>query len=208
MKKLAIIHTKLVSIEIITNLKDKFLSDVEIINYLDDSIVPELRNHPENSEKMFNHVKRFVAFANDISADAVLVACSSIGNMAEILDKEVKIPIYRIDEAMIEKAVNVGTKIGVAATAPTTIAPTTDFLKSKAKQKSKHVEISAELIDGDDETMVKSIMDMKNKVDIVVLAQVSMSRLVNLIPENMQKYFLTSLESGLERTALYLNNLK
>ena len=57
-----------------------------------------------------------VQSAHEAGADAVMVTCSSIGPGVEVARQLLDLPIFRIDEAMAESAVNVGTRIGVAAT--------------------------------------------------------------------------------------------
>jgi isopropylmalate/homocitrate/citramalate synthase len=49
-----------------------------------------------------------IVSAVDAGADAVLVTCSSIGRAAEIARSLVSVPVIRVDEAMADEAVQLG----------------------------------------------------------------------------------------------------
>jgi Asp/Glu/hydantoin racemase len=111
---------------------------------------------------------------------------------------------------MAEYAVNASTKIGVAATLETTLKPTLELLKQKAAEKQKTVEFEPILVasayqkllandkEGHDADLAAALCDLAKKVDIVVLAQASMARVVSAFAPDEQKQFVTSPELGME----------
>jgi Asp/Glu/hydantoin racemase len=123
----------------------------------------------------------------------------------------VNIPVVRIDSAMAEEAVQRATRIGVAATLPTTLQPTTRQLQEKAAELHKPVDIRSQLIEGafarlsagdragHDALLVEGLAKLASEVDVVVLAQASMARVVPQLPASTQEKFLSSPRSGILR---------
>jgi Asp/Glu/hydantoin racemase len=167
-------------------------------------------------------VLQYARFAEEVGADAILEACSSIGEVVEKARPLLSIPILRIDEAMAEKAVALSTtvalgttggdtRIGVAATLATTLRPTLALLQEKATAAGKKVAfepllVSAayqKLLSGDktghDQTLADALTTLAANVDLVVLAQASMARVVPSLPAEIQGQFLSSPRLAMER---------
>jgi Asp/Glu/hydantoin racemase len=140
-----------------------------------------------------------VASAEAAGADAVLVTCSSIGPGVTEAQRLFDIPVIRIDDAMAEVAVRQARTIGVLATLRTTLDPTTALLRQKADEASrtvKLVECMCEdafpaVLAGDTEThdrlLRKALLEDLDGVDVIVLAQASMARVVATIPAGVLK---------------------
>lgn len=210
MSKIALIHTTPVTVESLDNLIKDNNSDLEIINIVDDSILPELINNDAEINLVEERVKYYIKTAVEQGADLVLSACSSIGKIFEEEDQKYEIPIMRIDSAMAEKAVENAAKIGVAATLETTLKPSTELIRKKAANLDKNIEIKTALADsayqklmaGDqeahDELLAEKLKELAAEVEIVVLAQASMARGVKTLPPEMKDKFLTSPELGIK----------
>ncbi|MDM5330533.1 aspartate/glutamate racemase family protein [Neobacillus sp. CF12] len=209
-KKLAIIHTTPVTVESLKELANKMLGDCEIINIVDDSILPQLSKNEGNVQEIAERWESYAKVAQGQGADCILNACSSIGELVSLTQPKITIPIVRIDDAMAEYAVNAATKIGVAATLETTLKPTLELLKQKAAQKQKAVDFEPILVAsayqklmandkaGHDNDLSAALRELAKKVDIVVLAQASMARVVSTFPIDEQRQFVTSPELGME----------
>ena len=132
--------------------------------------------------------------AQNAGADAVLVTCSSIGPAVDIAKDIFDVPVMRVDEAMAELAVRHGPRIGVLATLRTTLEPTMELLRSKAAAADVEVTLVEGLCDqafeavlaGDtathDRIVTEALLSMASNVDVVVLAQASMGRVVANLP--------------------------
>jgi hypothetical protein len=91
---------------------------------------------------------------------------------------------------MAEEAVRQGSRIGVMATLRTTLEPTLALLRDKADAAGKNVELVSSLCDGafeavlagdtatHDRILSKALLEEMKDVDVVVLAQASMARVV------------------------------
>lgn len=219
-KKLAIIHTTPVTIDTFKDLTNELMPEVTVVNLLDDSILPQLIQNGGDLDSVRSRWFAYGKIAKDIGADVILSACSSVGGLADELNEELDIPVLRIDEAMAEAAVDVGDEIGVAATLKTTLGPTISLLEDKAKAVDKKIEIKSALADeaykrlmqgdgeGHDKILAKELYDLAQKVDVVVLAQASMARVLDTFPDEIKDKFLISPRLGIMRTKKVLESIR
>lgn len=210
-RKLAIIHTTPVTIEPLKALAAELLPDCDVINFVDDSILPQLGKNGGDTSTVADRLIHYAQFAEQVGADAILNACSSVGGIVAEMRRHVAIPIVRIDDAMAEEAVRRGKRIGVAATLATTLNPTMQLVQSKAEAAGKQVEIVPLLADsayqkliagdkaGHDADLAAALGDLAASVDVVVLAQASMARVIPSLPTEQQRNILSSPRLGMER---------
>ena len=211
MTKLAIIHTTSATVETMKALAAEYLPDAELVNFVDDSILPQLGRNGGNLAAVEERLVHYSRFAEQVGADVILEACSSVGEVVPKMQSAVSIPIVRIDDAMAERAVQRGEHIGVAATLPTTLQPTTRLLRAKAQVAGKQVEITPLLIEGayqklmagdregHDNLLVEKLQDLASTVDIIVLAQASMARVLPRLSAADQDKILVSPRLAMER---------
>jgi Asp/Glu/hydantoin racemase len=107
----------------------------------------------------------------------------------------VKVPVMKVDEPMAEKAVSLSDRIGVMATARTTMAPSVNLIKEKAVEAKKkitiHQTLSSDAFDcflrGDmpshDRIVKAAAEELKGKVGVIALAQASMGHLADAIED-------------------------
>jgi len=143
-------------------------------------------------------------------ADVVLVTCSSIGEATTMAAKLFDFPVVRVDDAMAEKAVGMGKRVGVLATLRTTLEPTTKLVRSKAGENG--VSVVDHLCEGAFEAVMAgdgathdtivgaALLEMQKDVDVVVLAQASMARVVATVGE-LRVPVLSSPELAVQRVA-------
>jgi len=152
----------------------------------------------------------YARFAEQVGANVILEACSSVGEVVTKMQSAVSIPIVRIDEGMAEQAVQRGEQLGVAATLPTTLEPTTRLLRAKAEKAGKQVEIMPLLIEGayqklmagdregHDNMLVEKLQALARTVDVIVLAQASMARVLPRLSAADQDKILVSPRLAME----------
>lgn len=210
MTKIAIIHTSPATVEPLKAQAADLLPGVEIVNFVDDSILPQLLENGGDVSAVEDRLLHYTQFAEQVGAEAILSACSSLGELVLSAQATVDVPVVRIDEAMAEAAVQRGDRIGIAATLPTTLNPTTRLLQAKAAALGKAVAFKPVLVtgafdkliagdkDGHDDLLVTALTTLAAEVDVVVLAQVSMARVLPRVPEALRSRFLTSPRLGME----------
>lgn len=211
MAKLVIIHTTPATVEPLKILAAEILPGCVLNNIVDDTILPQLANNGGNLAEVENRLIHYARFAEQAGANIILEACSSVGEIVPKMQQAVGIPVVRIDEPMAEEAILSGAKLGVAATLPTTLQPTTRLLKSKAQTAGRPISVTPVLIigafekltagdrDGHDTLVAAALKKLAGEVDVVVLAQASMARVVQTLPTTDQGKFLSSPRLGMER---------
>jgi aspartate/glutamate racemase len=217
MPTLAIIHTTPATVESLKALAAEILPGYEIINLVDDSILPQLARNGGDLSQVEGRLLQYAQIASDTGADVILEACSSVGEVVSKMAQTVSIPVVRIDDAMAEAAMQRGQKIGVAATLPTTLNPTKRLLEAKAQAAGKSIVIQTALAesayrnlmagdrDGHDADLVTLLVKLAEDVDVVVLAQASMARVIPMLPPELQDKILTSPRLGMERVKAALS---
>jgi len=141
-----------------------------------------------------------------------LVTCSSISEVVDIVSPLVSVPVIKIDDAMTDEAVKIADNIAVVATIRTTLNPTINQLKKKMVKAGKQINLVPllcsnaykALIDESnpekhDLLLYEAIEEIIEDVDVIVLAQASMARLLPKLKKLTKKPILTSPESGVER---------
>jgi Asp/Glu/hydantoin racemase len=211
MPKLAIIHTTPATVESMKALAIELLPSCDLVNFVDDSILPQLASNGGDLREVDERLIHYARFAEQVGADVILEACSSVGEVVTKMQAAVSIPIVRIDEAMAEEAVQRGNRLGVAATLKTTLAPTARLLQAKAAAAGRQVEITPLLIEGayqklmagdregHDTLLIEKLQDLARDMDVVVLAQASMARVLPGIPTAERSKFMSSPRLAMQR---------
>ena len=191
-KKVGVIHTFLYSVEDLKSLFAELVPEVEMINIIDDSLLKEVL---ANGGPTPSVVKRITGYAVNLEAmgcDIILNQCSSVGEAADVAQKCVSIPYIKVDEPMAHEAISKGKKIGVVATAYTTMGPSVRLIETVAEKLGEDRQVNAclaegaydaLLIEGDrgkhDRILMETIDKACAENDVVCLAQGSMIGLVD-----------------------------
>lgn len=193
-KTLALIHTSPVLAPTFTQLAGELLPDVRVFHMVDESLIKNTIVAGSMTKTTARRVLALIESAEQAGADAALVTCSSIGKAVEYARPLIDMPILRIDESMARAAVAKGMRIGVAATLRTTMEPTLQLLRDTAAKEQKPIEAVPCLCEGafetllsgnserHDEMVLEALQRLVQTVDIVVLAQASMARVIPRVP--------------------------
>jgi Asp/Glu/hydantoin racemase len=215
-KKLGLIHTSATLVPVFQELTDKYLAgkDVKIFNISDDSLIKNTIEQGVLTSDTSRRVVNYVASAVEAGADFILVTCSSIGPAVEIAATLVDVPVLRVDQPMADKAVQMGGKIGVIATLSTTLEPTSDLVRRRADHAGKEIELTSRLCEGafdalmsgktklHDEAVAAALKALSQQVDVILLAQASMARVLAQLPDDDKKVpILTSPELAVQYLA-------
>ena len=195
-KTIAFIHTSPVLTPTFAQLAAELLADMRVFHMVDESLIKNTIAAGALTKTTARRVFRVIESAQEAGADIALVTCSSIGKAVELARPLIDIPVFRVDEPMALAAVEMGKRIGVAATLRTTLEPTLRLLHDTAERTQKTIDAIPYLCEGAFEALVagrtdrhdqlvsEALQDLASKVDVVVLAQASMARLVPNLPPN------------------------
>lgn len=220
-QRLALIHTVGTLVPVFGALADELIPGVERVDVVDEDLLGETiaagRIPEATAERLERHVERAV----DDGADLVLVTCSSVGPAVEAIHDRRGVPLLRVDEALADRAHELGSRIGVIATLSTTLEPTADLIRRRgelAGRAAGEVQVMTHLVEGafaelkagnldrHDELVRAGLRGLLPQVDVVVLAQASMARVADTLSETETGGvpILSSPRLGMERVAARL----
>ncbi|MFS2087732.1 aspartate/glutamate racemase family protein [Paenarthrobacter nicotinovorans] len=218
-KKIAILHTSLVfvSVEpIITDLIAELIPEAEVVHFVDSEVLATVVREGGISSQSEARMVHLAQAAEAAGADIIFSACSSLGPALDTAARNVDIQVVKIDEAMATIAARDGNRIGVLATVPTTLGPTSDLIRTKAHEMGRVTNIEQRLCEGafsvlmagdrdkHDAMVIEQATDLARTTDIIVLAQASMNRLAGVIEEKTKVRVLSSPRLGVEHLAEHL----
>ena len=216
MKTVYVVHTSLVLYADLMDLFAELMPDVRVFNIIDDSLLSDVTRNGDIDAKIVGRMCKYFEAAAANGADLILTQCSSVGEATDVAARLVAIPVVKIDEAMAEKAVELGRRIAVVGTAKSTMKPSCELVRSKAAAAGRDVEVVGYLVDGALEVLMKeknrekhnalvlaTVRRAEAECDVIVLAQGSMTVLLPELRE-IRKPVLTSLRMGIEKTRAVL----
>jgi len=210
-RSVAFIHTSPAAIGPLMQFYGEHAPELEITNLLDDGLLRLLASgRAEAARKRLSEMLRDAA--ETYEPELAMITCSSVPReMSDSLARDFRMPVLKIDYPMARAAVRAGRRVGVAATFPPTLAPTSKLLHDAAEEAGTEIEIVQEvepraydaLLANDTATHDRLLLDLierlqERDVACVVLAQVSMARVLPLLGGRARVPVLTSLHTSLE----------
>lgn len=221
-KSIAVLHTSFVFINtepVFRNLFEELLPDVQVIDFVDSDVLAAVNRDGGINSSHIRRMCHLAQAAEDAGVDLIFSACSSLGPSMDVARKLVEVPIIKIDDAMTQTAVEKGSLIGVMATVPTTLPPTVDLLELWAAKAGKPVRTKTHLCEGafsvlmsgdrprHDQMVLEGALKLAPQVDLIVLAQASMSRLAPMLAEKTGKEVLSSPRLAVEYVKSVLDQM-
>lgn len=209
-RKITFIHTSPAALDPVKNFYAEAAPELEATNLLDDGLLRLLAAKKHDVAE--GRLSEMVRAARDVyEAELIMITCSSVTEaMAEHIGGAGDVPILKIDGPMAREAVKAGKRIGVAVTFAPTIEPTSKLLRDTAARSGSDIEIVTEVVPGaydallagdfktHDARLLEGIRRLVNQnVNAVVLAQVSMARIMKQLDGEFQVPVLTSLHTSL-----------
>lgn len=192
-KTLGLIHTSATLVPVFAQLCKEKLPGVSVFNIADDSLVKGIMAAGSLTPVIARRVAGYLESAELAGADYIMVTCSSIGPAVEAGARLIGVPVLRVDQPMADHAVAKGGKIGVIATLRTTLEPTADLIQRRAALAGKQIELTSRLCEGAFEALMAgdaaghdakvavALKELSHKVEVIVLAQASMARVVETL---------------------------
>ena len=216
-KQIAFIHTSPSMVPVFKSLADELLPRppaVNVFNMVDESLLCDIIGHggcpPATAKRLVGHVLS----AESAGASHILVTCSSMGRAVEASRTLCGATVLRVDEPMADQAVATGKRIGVIATLPSTLEPTVALIKARAAAAGRDIELTSQVVDGAFQAVISgdgtthdrlvgdALRQLGPKVDVIVLAQASMARVVDSLPPEAKPVpILSSPRSAVEHLA-------
>ena len=192
--------------------RDLLPAGTRTIHLVDEALLQDTIRAGAISDETRARLRQYVSFARGSGAQALMVTCSSVGPAVDEIAAAAPLPVLRVDVAMADEAVDLGTRIGVLGTLSTTLEPTAALIRARAAHARKEVEVEPRLAEGafaalqaghtaeHDARVLAVLRDLLGRVDVIVLAQASMARVSDQLTEAERRVpILTSPRPGMQR---------
>jgi glutamate racemase len=172
------------------------LPEARVLNLLDEGLLSEVERRGGLRPECVERLATQIGLAIEAGAAAVLLTCTAYSTVVpEMQSRFAPVPVLAVDQVMVETAVERAVRIGVLATVPAGLEQQTRMLERAARERSRTIEIvgslhpqaMAALQRGDGEThdriLLEALPPLAAQVDLVLLAQASMARLLPRLSE-------------------------
>ncbi|MBP1766854.1 MAG: Asp/Glu/hydantoin racemase [Candidatus Aminicenantes bacterium] len=216
-KRICFIHTVNGLVDMFTALSRELVPGGKLCHIVDETLIQRVLEAGGLTPAIHRRVAEHAAAAEENGAAVIQLTCSSISPCTDTIQRLVSVPVLKVDEAMVETAVGKYRKVGIIATAPTTLKPSTDLVFQKAGARKDPIEVESVLcagafdaflagrVDEHDRIVRGHLLNLMGKVEVVLLAQASMKRIADALEEREKLVpVLSSPRSAVERLAKIL----
>lgn len=163
--------------------------EARISNLLDDGLFAWVREAGGVVPEMHDVFRTLTRYMVSRGADGILFTCSAFRECIDGCITEFDLPILKPNDAMIEQALDAGSRIAVMATVGPTIPSISAEINQMAAARGRKVELVPYVVDGafdalaggnpdrHDALVAARAKDIRN-CDVIVLAQFTLSRAV------------------------------
>ena len=194
-KTLAMIHTVASIVASFNALAKELLPEVAVFSVVDEGLLLRIIAEGKITPAMCLRVVQLAANAQADGADAILLTCSAMSPAVDLAAPLLSVPIFKVDQPMVEAALDAGERIGVFSTVPATLQSVGDLVRSVAASRGRRVEVVTELRteamaaararrpDEHDTIVRAALLDLSKRCDILVVAQASAAQALR--PEDL-----------------------
>jgi len=206
MSLVGVIHTTRLVIEPVHQSIAATGQDLQINHVLDEGILRRLATLGRITPEIIDWLTQMVASTQDIGAELAVVSCSSLSPCVNEVRERLQIPVLKVDEPMMDYAVQHADRIGLVMTNPTTEAPSQQLFAEVTRKSGRSATLVTELcpgafaklsggdIEGHDAEVVEVIERLIDKVDLIMLAQISIARVRSHLDKDSAARVLSSLD--------------
>ncbi|MFP3121878.1 aspartate/glutamate racemase family protein [Ectobacillus funiculus] len=186
--RIGLIHATMNSVQPILEAFQVHAPQVTLVNFMDESLIFELNETGIVTKSMARRLLNLVEKAVMSGVDGVLLTCSSFTPVVAEIRHLFDVPMLSADLSMLEKAVEMGSRIGVIATVEAAGPTTATILEKISSEKQKDVVVKTVVIpeafkalqNGNrtqhDELIHREVQGLSNDCDVILFAQFSMAR--------------------------------
>ena len=180
------------------------LPALRVLNLLDEALLKEAERLGHISPGLVRRMTSLVALHEAAGAELVLFTCNAYSSFVGQVQAQSSVPVLPIDDAMLERALQVGRRLGVLATVAAGLEQQRQSIARVAAAAGREVEMTAILREdafralnaGDpgahDRILLEELAKLAREVDVVILAQASMAGLMRSVPDDTPVPVLSS----------------
>ena len=204
---IGVVHATRVAVSPIEAAFENHWPEAEVVQLIDESLARDLEAVGHLTPALFERVDRLAEFAHRGGAEAILFSCSAFGPAIEATQGRLPIPVFKPNQAMLDEALRLGTRIQILSTFRPSGPSIRKELEAQAAQKkiALKIEVSyvADALDalqaGDPQThdaLIAEAAANAAHADVVLLAQFSMARARDAVSRRVDASVLSSPENA------------
>lgn len=210
MPRIALIHATALAVDPIREAFARLWPQARTTNLLEDSLSADLAASGKLDAAMITRFETLARYAEASGANAILFTCSAFGEAIDTAAKQVRIPVLKPNEAMLEEALAAGSRIGIVATFQPTIPSMVEELQLLADLRSRKIEIQTRHVPGamdalaagkgeEHDQAIAAALPEPGQCDVVLLAQFSMAQAARQARTVLSCPVLTSPDSAVNK---------
>ena len=210
MPRIALIHATALAVDPIREAFARLWPQARTTNLLEDSLSADLAASGKLDAAMITRFEVLARYAESSGANAILFTCSAFGEAIDTAAKQVRIPVLKPNEAMLEEALEAGSRIGIVATFQPTIPSMVLELQALAKLRELKIEIQTRHVPGamdalaagkgeDHDRAIAASLPELATCDVVLLSQFSMAQAARQARSVLSCPVLTSPDSAVNK---------
>ena len=178
--------------------------EAQLMNLLDDSLSADLARQGRLTPAMTERFLTLSRYAKATGADAILFTCSAFGPCIDAVIRELApMPVLKPNEAMIEEAVSIGSRIGLLATFAGTLSSMPSEFPDSVTVVPQFAEGALAALDrGDSEQhdgrAARAALALAD-CDVIALAQFSLARAAPRVALATKRPVLTTPHSAVRK---------
>lgn len=207
--RIALIHAVTVAMDPIASAFASGWPEAECVNVLDDSLSPDRARDDALTPAMAQRISDLADYAFGIGSDSVLFTCSAFGPAIEAVAARSERLVLKPNEAMFAKALQLGSRIGMLATFPPSVASMEAEFGAEAAAHGVAAHIETLLVEGALDALKSGDAKAHNRLlaeaaprlagsDAILLAHFSTSRARAAVEAVVDVPVLTSPESAVD----------
>ncbi len=202
---MALIHAVVPAMGPMQEAVSRGLPGARVLNLLDEGLLSEVERRGGLTPECVDRLATLVGLASQAGAQAVLLTCNAYTPVvAEVQARFPGLPVLPVDQVMVEQAVAGARRIGVLATVEAGLQQQRESLARAADAAGKQIEVVASLhpeamaalqagdAERHDRILQAALPVLAAQVEVVLLAQASMARLVDKVPAGLPVTVLAS----------------
>ncbi len=209
-RKIGMVHAIATHVRLFNDLVSQILPGVDVVHFVDEGL-PFLASE-KGRERVVRRLRLLASFAEESGAEAVLISCTAFGRLVDEVEAEVNVPVLSVLEIIVDRAIELGDRIGVLGTHPGTVESAARLIREQAALDGKEVEVTARLCAGafealrredwasHDSLVRQHLKEIMEGVQVVVIPQPSIERVLSQVPESERPVpILTGSRLAIER---------
>jgi len=205
--RIALIHAVQVAMPPIAQAFAQHWPEAELVNLLDDALSVDRERATELTPAMMQRIDALADYAQRLGAAGILFTCSAFGPAIEATRTRRDLPVLKPNEAMFALALAQGSRLGLLATFPPSVASMEEELREAAARADRRYTLRTVCVPealralkaGDahchDDLLASAAAEFAN-VDTLMLAHFSTSRARPAVERAVAATVLTSPDSA------------